>query len=510
MLSAALAVPPAPGRPAPRPADEPYLPEVERRFEDWLNGHLDPDASAEPDSRPSLEVLLESFDAGRTGRSRAANAPSPGRARGPAWEKLRVSRSRGGITVVRFRDARLLREDDLRTAAEELTALARAGHHRVLLNFAGVERMSSQIVGAVASARKRCAEADGGALRVCNLNPELAVVFELTRLAGALAIFPDERSALDAPWPEPRGPRPLPVNLIAALKGRVGRDGPDEAGRPGPLSIAEEPSTELELRVGPSLHLVALSGRGRGRTVAVDASPFVLGRDVGCDLRADWPTISRRHAVIERLGGRALVRDLGTTNGTLHNGRALHGESAELADGDTIGVGPLSFAVAFDRPAEPEPRSDPVADDLVASWLRDPEDEADDPDAAPVPEEGEGERPFKVEVVEDVLILSPTSYKLEGDARLDALREALVELLDGHGPRRVVVNLVRVGTLSSRAIGLFLAHALRLERLGGTLRLAQPSAPVMALLEGVRLPMLVEVFPTLDEAVLATWSVRPG
>ena len=65
---------------------------------------------------------------------------------------------------------------------------------------------------------------------------------------------------------------------------------------------------------------------------------------------------------------------------------------------------------------------------------------------------------------------------------------------------------MRRGALSSRAVGLLMATFLRLDREGGCLRLCQPSAPVLALLEQLHLPMLVPVFPTLDEAVLNVWA----
>jgi hypothetical protein len=38
------------------------------------------------------------------------------------------------------------------------------------------------------------------------------------------------------------------------------------------------------------------------------------------------------------------------------------------------------------------------------------------------------------------------------------------------------------------------------------LRICQAHARIVALLDQVRLTMLVDCYPTLDEAVLATWS----
>ena len=50
------------------------------------------------------------------------------------------------------------------------------------------------------------------------------------------------------------------------------------------------------------------------------------------------PEVSRRHAVLE-LFGREMVflRDLGSTNGTFHNGRKVG--VTRIRSGDTLGVG---------------------------------------------------------------------------------------------------------------------------------------------------------------------------
>ena len=76
-------------------------------------------------------------------------------------------------------------------------------------------------------------------------------------------------------------------------------------------------------------------------------------------------------------------------------------------------------------------------------------------------------------------------------------------------PRQVVLNLEFVRHLNAQAIGVVLAHHFRLDRAGGALRLCQTPARVMAVLHQVRLTMLVECHPTLDEAVLAAWPGTP-
>jgi anti-anti-sigma regulatory factor len=68
-----------------------------------------------------------------------------------------------------------------------------------------------------------------------------------------------------------------------------------------------------------------------------------------------------------------------------------------------------------------------------------------------------------------------------------------------------VVNLECVRHLNAKAIGMLLAHHLRLDRSGGAIRICQAHARLMAVLHGVRLTEIVECQPTLDEAVLAAW-----
>src|SRR5690242_15234477 len=74
------------------------------------------------------------------------------------------------------------------------------------------------------------------------------------------------------------------------------------------------------------VRLIVASGKAAGRAIEVAGPIFRIGRDATCDLRPNNPTVSREHAVIEWRGRTVYVRDLGTTNGTIDNGRALRGE----------------------------------------------------------------------------------------------------------------------------------------------------------------------------------------
>jgi anti-anti-sigma factor len=74
-------------------------------------------------------------------------------------------------------------------------AAAAHGSKTVLLNFAGVDFLSSTgialIVGILARARK-----DGRAIHVSGLSAHYREIFEITRLSDFMTIFADENAAL--------------------------------------------------------------------------------------------------------------------------------------------------------------------------------------------------------------------------------------------------------------------------------------------------------------------------
>jgi FHA domain/Domain of unknown function (DUF1707) len=93
--------------------------------------------------------------------------------------------------------------------------------------------------------------------------------------------------------------------------------------------------------------------RPRVPTLALPAAeaPVALGRSRTCDCVLADPSVSRRHAELRREGGRWLLRDLGSRNGTRVNGARLLDE-AEVGPGDRVSFGDARF-----RLGEP-PRSE--------------------------------------------------------------------------------------------------------------------------------------------------------
>jgi LPXTG-motif cell wall-anchored protein len=70
-----------------------------------------------------------------------------------------------------------------------------------------------------------------------------------------------------------------------------------------------------------------------------------VGRAEDNDIVLDHPLVSRYHALIEKMGARFRLRDLGSTNGVFVNGTRIQNE-AWLADGDSITIGASDFVLA--------------------------------------------------------------------------------------------------------------------------------------------------------------------
>jgi anti-anti-sigma factor len=218
--------------------------------------------------------------------------------------------------------------------------------------------------------------------------------------------------------------------------------------------------------------------------------------------------VSRRHASLEQREGRVHLCDLGSTNGTFVNGRRVRSACVELHHGDQIQIGPLCFRLTLALPKS----SALCVEDAVAGWVRDNScersyatDDGND-DANAEVEDLEGR--LRYEVTDDVLIVTPLSSHLDDESTVGPLRAGLLALYERRLPRRVVIDLSRVVHLSSSAIALFVAHHVRLERSGGMLRLCEVHARVLAVMQEIRLPMVVDIFPDRDEAILSSWTHR--
>lgn len=129
-----------------------------------------------------------------------------------------------------------------------------------------------------------------------------------------------------------------------------------------------------------TLTLAAHDGPLRGmRFSFAERDTAVIGRAPDCRLRlpVDDPTASRHHCLIELAPPRAWLRDLGSRNGTLLNGRDLRGVDAPVAlsVGDWIRVGDTLLRVEREEGSAGDAAHDAT---LPSSELPPPPDDAAD------------------------------------------------------------------------------------------------------------------------------------
>ncbi|WP_116998287.1 FHA domain-containing protein [Desertimonas flava] len=106
--------------------------------------------------------------------------------------------------------------------------------------------------------------------------------------------------------------------------------------RPAPVPKARKAPKGKRGRVG---RLVILEPKARRGATFPLTGDITIGRDPGCTVMIEGDTfVSQRHARVYLLEGQPMVEDLGSTNGSFHNGNRLHG-SRLLHPGDRVQVG---------------------------------------------------------------------------------------------------------------------------------------------------------------------------
>ena len=93
-----------------------------------------------------------------------------------------------------------------------------------------------------------------------------------------------------------------------------------------------------------TLAVVAGPARAAGRRACPSTGPVVIGRSPGADIVIGDDFVSARHARVTPAGDGAVVEDLGSTNGTLLNGRPLTAPTS-LRPGDAIDIGDVRLKV---------------------------------------------------------------------------------------------------------------------------------------------------------------------
>jgi pSer/pThr/pTyr-binding forkhead associated (FHA) protein len=97
--------------------------------------------------------------------------------------------------------------------------------------------------------------------------------------------------------------------------------------------------------------LVMFKADGEKRKFSVTRDMTVIGRREDCDLRIPLGDVSRKHCRLIKDGDVVRIEDLGSSNGTYHDGEKI--KDATLFAGSSVRIGPVTFVVQIDGvPAE--------------------------------------------------------------------------------------------------------------------------------------------------------------
>ena len=108
------------------------------------------------------------------------------------------AREVGDVTIVRFRDQKILDDLNIQQLGQELARLVEVENRRkLLLNFSAVAFLSSAALGKLITLDKKV-KAHQGVLKLCCIQPEIYEVFAITKLNRLFDIKEDESDALAA------------------------------------------------------------------------------------------------------------------------------------------------------------------------------------------------------------------------------------------------------------------------------------------------------------------------
>ncbi len=269
-------------------------------------------------------------------------------------------------------------------------------------------------------------------------------------------------------------------------------------------------------------------GKSKGRVVEVGGPRFLIGRDERCQLRPNSNAISRLHASIEQREGRVYIRDFGSASGTLLNGRELHDEEAEAFHGDKLQIDVLLFTISIeDQGGRAKPQTLDVSLDLLFGGHA---TDSDAPtmimkvldlsalpathQAPPTPPRASSRsgpsakksRHLKYEEVRDVAVVTILTPDLSEDFDISSVRIELESLLEQTPHHRMILSLEHVTSMSRGCVVMLLARVQHYSHAKGMMRLCRVSPPLKEFLEKTQLPLLVDIFPTLEEATDTPWE----
>lgn len=99
-----------------------------------------------------------------------------------------------------------------------------------------------------------------------------------------------------------------------------------------------------------NVNLVLFKKDGSQKVIPLRSSVTVIGRRHSCDLCIPLMSVSKRHCQLYHDNGMLKIRDLGSRNGTILNGKPV--QEAVIHAGDCVKIGPLGFLFQIDGQPE--------------------------------------------------------------------------------------------------------------------------------------------------------------
>jgi predicted Zn finger-like uncharacterized protein len=139
-------------------------------------------------------------------------------------------------------------------------------------------------------------------------------------MLGAFTLPPGNMSpAAEPPPTTPAQPAPgNPIDTqrnVPMVRGPLNRGGEGDVGNATITGRDLHKAGVIELPKDKRFSLAVIQGAATGQIYSITKTRTTMGRS-GADINLDDPEASRQHAALEILGETAILRDLGSTNGT--------------------------------------------------------------------------------------------------------------------------------------------------------------------------------------------------
>ncbi len=108
-----------------------------------------------------------------------------------------------------------------------------------------------------------------------------------------------------------------------------------------PKEISKDILSDLQKIPEGKAGIVVIKGPNVGEKFFLIKPKFEIGRSHDSDILLDDVTVSRKHAVLEKVDNDYIVSDLSSLNGTYVNGEIVN--SSKLKNGDKIQIGKYIF-----------------------------------------------------------------------------------------------------------------------------------------------------------------------